>query len=329
MKAIILGIFSVVFGCASTPTEYKTFLREGFPTSLPPAGTRVVVWGNHSGAVIRTLGWLHDHHILGVDPAWIEKKLTEPGFAPRTKIDNKTQLLAAAQSARVPFIISTQVEHSQFGQKFDLMSFGYTRTKVIGVKVRGINTETENVVFSAKAWSSKPVVDSVQVVQDLTTFALQKVWNEQDHVFPHQEQNDMGAQKPYQERVKDAKSYSDERPLAGETVRSETVESLPSNKEASLGLHIASGALSIVYTPIKVVYAGLGGLIGGLAYIVTGGDEHTAQSIWDASLNGTYWITAKHLQGDEAIQFKGEPFQVDPIDHTRIDEASALNAMAE
>ncbi len=307
MKAIILGVFSVLLGCASTPTEHKTFTGEGFQTSLPPAGTRVVVWGNHSGAVARTLGWLHDHHILGVDPAWIEKELEVPGSVPRTEIGNKAQLLAAARLAGVPFIVSTQVEHSQFGQEFDLMSFGYTRTKVIEVGVRGMNTETGNVVFSAKAWSSEPVVDSVQVVQDLTTFALQKAWNEPDRVFPLQKQKDVAEKKRYQEQVTVVTSYADEIPLEDEILQSETVESLPSHKEPSLGLHIASGVLSIVYTPFKIVYAGLGGLMGSLAYLVTAGNERTAQSIWDASLYGTYWITAKHLQGEEAIQFKGGP----------------------
>ena len=314
MKTIILGIFSVLLGCASTPTEHKTLRGEGFQTSLPPAGARVVVWGNHSGAVTRTLGWLHDHHIQGVDPAWIEKDLIDPSSVPRAKIGNKAQLLAAAQSAGVPFIVSTQVEHSQLGQKFDLMSFGYTRTKIIAVEIRGMDTKTGNVVFSAKAWSSEPVVDSARVVQDLTTLALQKAWNEPDHVLPLQEQKDVAAQKLHQEQVTVVTSYSDEIPLAGETLQSETVESLPSNKEASLGLHIASGVLSIVYTPFKILYAGLGGLMGGLAYLVTVGNEHTAQSIWDASVYGTYWLTAKHLQGEEAIQFKGEPARVGLID---------------
>ena len=63
--AIILGIFSVAFGCASTRTEHEVFMGEGFQASLPKPGTRVVVWGNHEGAVTRTLGWLEDHQILG------------------------------------------------------------------------------------------------------------------------------------------------------------------------------------------------------------------------------------------------------------------------
>jgi len=76
-----------------------------------------------------------------------------------------------------------------------------------------------------------------------------------------------------------------------------------------LGLQIASGALSLLYAPVKIVYAGLGGLMGGLAYVVTAGNEQVAQSVWDASLHGTYWLTPGHLQGNEPVHFKGEPAQ--------------------
>jgi len=54
-----------------------------------------------------------------------------------------------------------------------------------------------------------------------------------------------------------------------------------------------------------------------------------AQSIWDASLQGTYWLRAKHLQGKEAIHFKGEPSQIDPVHQARLDEAMAVGAVGE
>jgi hypothetical protein len=109
----------------------------------------------------------------------------------------------------------------------------------------------------------------------------------------------------------------------------ETIEPLSSDEAPSVGLQIAGGALSFLYTPIKVGYAGLGGFIGGLAYLLTAGNEQVAQSIWDASLQGTYWLTAKHLQGEEAIHFKGEPSQVDPLKQARLDEAMDGGTAAE
>ncbi|MCA9500835.1 MAG: hypothetical protein KC588_16700 [Nitrospira sp.] len=86
----------------------------------------------------------------------------------------------------------------------------------------------------------------------------------------------------------------------------EDAENSGTTDDSSLGLQIASGALSILYTPVKVVYAGVGGLFGGFVYLLTAGNEQAAQSVWDASLKGTYWLTPDHLQGNEPVRFKGE-----------------------
>ncbi len=361
--AIILGIFSVVFGCASTTVEQETFMGEGFQSSLPKAGTRVAVWGNHSGAVTSTLGWLHDHQILGVDRSWIEKELTDPGFAHRTRREQKAKVLAAAESVGVSLVLFAQVEDIQLGWKFDLMSFGHKRMKIIGVEIRGMKAETGDVVFGAKVWNSEPLVESEQIVQDLTTFALQKAWNESDRPLPLQQgvaqptpqqeevsvapfhsaklaptrevsnseldrslplQPNVVQPTPEQEGMSVALSYSEELASKPEESQSETVEPQLPDEEPSLGLHIAGGALSVLYTPFKVVYAGLGGFMGGLAYLLTAGNEQVAQSIWDASFHGTYWLTAKHLQGEEAIHFKGEPSQIDPVHQASLDEAGAV-----
>ncbi len=78
-------------------------------------------------------------------------------------------------------------------------------------------------------------------------------------------------------------------------------------EESSVGIQVASGALSLLYTPIKVTYAVLGGFFGGFAYILTGGNTETATAIWDSSLGGTYLIQPDHLRGDESILFMGPP----------------------
>ncbi|WP_447964092.1 hypothetical protein [Nitrospira sp. Ecomares 2.1] len=86
----------------------------------------------------------------------------------------------------------------------------------------------------------------------------------------------------------------------------EDAENSGNSDDSSLGLQVASGALSILYTPVKVVYAGVGGIFGGFVYLVTAGNEQAAQSVWDASLKGDYWLTPDHLQGNEPVRFKGE-----------------------
>ncbi len=360
MKMAILGVLCLAHGCVSTPIDKEIFMGEGFQSALPEAGTRVVVWGNHSGAVSRTLVWLNDHQILAVDSSWIEKELHDPGFAHRNRAEKKAQVLAAAKSLGVPLVLFAQVDDSQLGRKFDLMSFGQQRLKIFGVEIRGMKTESGDVVFGAKAWNSEPLVESEQIVQDLTTLALQKAWDEPDQtlstldkvvesklpqeemvevtaspqeliVEPEQSQLDIHAftQEPplpdevveptfQQEKVRVVVSSSEELTLSHDP-EFEIGESDPLDEEPSLGLQVAGGALSVLYTPIKIVYAGLGGLMGGVAYLVTAGNEKTAQSIWDASLRGTYWLKAEHIQGEEPILFKGEPSFSDSIHEARIE----------
>jgi len=77
-------------------------------------------------------------------------------------------------------------------------------------------------------------------------------------------------------------------------------ESSPSN-EAALG--VGSFFITLVYAPLKMAYAIGGGIVGGFAYALTGGDLETAQSIWEPSVYGTYVITPDHLKGNEPVRF--------------------------
>ena len=79
-------------------------------------------------------------------------------------------------------------------------------------------------------------------------------------------------------------------------------ENSPSN-EAALG--VGSFFLSLVYSPVKMAYAILGGIVGGLTYGVTGGDLEIAQVVWESSMYGTYIITPDHLKGNEPVRFVG------------------------
>ena len=64
---------------------------------------------------------------------------------------------------------------------------------------------------------------------------------------------------------------------------------------------------NFVYMPAKLVYATLGGLTGGMALGLTGGDMDTAGQVWTASMAGTYVLTPGMLQGRDQIEFTGSP----------------------
>ncbi|MDH4185393.1 MAG: hypothetical protein OEV08_00225 [Nitrospira sp.] len=74
---------------------------------------------------------------------------------------------------------------------------------------------------------------------------------------------------------------------------------------SSAGMQAAAGFSTLLYLPLKTVFAISGGIVGGLAYLFSGGNEQAAKSIWTTSLYGTYILTPDHLQGNRAIRFLG------------------------
>lgn len=71
------------------------------------------------------------------------------------------------------------------------------------------------------------------------------------------------------------------------------------------GLGAASFLLTIPYGVTKVAFALAGGIVGGLAYAFSGGNEAIAKDIWTTSMYGTYIITPDHLKGNTAVRFLG------------------------
>lgn len=82
-------------------------------------------------------------------------------------------------------------------------------------------------------------------------------------------------------------------------------ESTEGGTPSGAGMLAMSGLSTLLYFPLKAVFAIGGGIVGGLAYVFSGGNEQAAKSIWDTSLYGTYVITPDHLQGNRPIRFLG------------------------
>ena len=83
----------------------------------------------------------------------------------------------------------------------------------------------------------------------------------------------------------------------------------PAQAEDNLSSEGGWGALaalsSLVYGPVKVVYAGTGLMIGGIAWGLTGGDRDVMNIIITSSVRGDYVITPAHLRGERSIEFLG------------------------
>jgi hypothetical protein len=74
---------------------------------------------------------------------------------------------------------------------------------------------------------------------------------------------------------------------------------------SSAGMQAAAGFSTLLYLPFKAAFAICGGVVGGLAYAFSGGNEKAAQSIWTTTMYGTYILTPDHLNGNRPIRFLG------------------------
>jgi hypothetical protein len=84
---------------------------------------------------------------------------------------------------------------------------------------------------------------------------------------------------------------------------------------STVGWGVLTGLANVVYVPAKLVYATLGGVTGGMALGLTGGDTKTAESIWEPSLFGNYFLTPSMVQGQEPFSFAGSPMAAPPPEH--------------
>jgi hypothetical protein len=75
------------------------------------------------------------------------------------------------------------------------------------------------------------------------------------------------------------------------------------SKEGGLGA--AAALSSLVYGPIKLIYATGGLVIGAFAWVFTAGDSQVAEKVFTRSLKGTYVITPEILVGEERLVFIG------------------------
>lgn len=71
------------------------------------------------------------------------------------------------------------------------------------------------------------------------------------------------------------------------------------------GLGVGAFFTNLIYMPVKFVYATLGGITGGFAYVLTGLNYDIAKGVWVPSTGGDYVITPSMLKGEQPIYFSG------------------------
>lgn len=91
--------------------------------------------------------------------------------------------------------------------------------------------------------------------------------------------------------------------LPGSAVADETSGSAG---EEGTGIKVASWAATVPYCLGKSTFAALGGIVGGFAFVLSGGNVQTAKAVWTTSILGTYIIRPEHLRGQEPVHFLGQ-----------------------
>jgi len=79
----------------------------------------------------------------------------------------------------------------------------------------------------------------------------------------------------------------------------------PASSPESAGMGAASMLATLLYGPAKLVYATTGGIVGGLAYGLTGGNADVAMPILESSIYGDYYVTPDQLRGEKSLEFVG------------------------
>jgi len=82
-------------------------------------------------------------------------------------------------------------------------------------------------------------------------------------------------------------------------------------------LQAASWVATIPYGALKLGFAIVGGTVGGLTYVCSGGNLDAAKSVWTTTMYGTYVLTPEHLKGQRPIRFLGVPDKVSELAMTK------------
>jgi len=62
---------------------------------------------------------------------------------------------------------------------------------------------------------------------------------------------------------------------------------------------------NVLYIPAKLVYAILGGVVGGGTWLITAGNTQAANTVWRSALGGDYVLTPQMVAGQQPINFSG------------------------
>jgi hypothetical protein len=90
------------------------------------------------------------------------------------------------------------------------------------------------------------------------------------------------------------------------------------------GMGALAGFSTLLYAPVKLVYATAGILIGGIAWGLSGGDNDVMMAVMVPAVRGDYVITPAQIRMEEPIEFYGrDPEYRDSEDNQQVASGDA------
>lgn len=71
------------------------------------------------------------------------------------------------------------------------------------------------------------------------------------------------------------------------------------------GWQLGSAASTLLYAPLKMVFATTGLVFGGIGWGLSGGSSEVLDTIVTPAVRGDYLVTPAHLRGDRSLAFVG------------------------
>ena len=71
------------------------------------------------------------------------------------------------------------------------------------------------------------------------------------------------------------------------------------------GIGVGAALCSLLYGPVKIVYATLGLVFGGMAWGLSGGDSDVMNAVVTPAVRGDYVVTPSILRGERPLEFIG------------------------
>jgi hypothetical protein len=92
------------------------------------------------------------------------------------------------------------------------------------------------------------------------------------------------------------------------------------------GMGALAGFSTLIYAPVKLVYATAGILFGGIAWGLSGGDSDVMMAVMSPAVRGDYVITPAQIRMEEPIEFFGrDPAYRDSEDNAQVASGSSTD----